>query len=129
MAMPANKVHGVRTAVVHDCYSAERSVALQQLSGHEARLEIAPVAAGRLVHEWLEYRFDEQSASAAKVRLIESYEASRSLGAEDSLGCAEGFAARPRPQVLAQACFTWGRMNRSAFPLPYERQLSEQLCR
>lgn len=75
MSITANKVPGVRAAVVHDCYSAERSVLSNncQIMTLGSRV-IAPVAASRLVREWLGYRFDERSASAAKIGVILAYE-------------------------------------------------------
>ena len=81
MSIAANKVRGVRAAVVHDGYSAERSVLSNncQIMTLGSRV-IAPVAASRLVQEWLGYRFDETSSSAAKVRVIEIYEAASTLG-------------------------------------------------
>jgi ribose 5-phosphate isomerase B len=82
MSIAANKVGGVRAAVVHDCYSAERSVLSNncQIMTLGSRV-IAPVAASRLVREWLAYHFDETSPSAEKVRVIESYEAGGPLTA------------------------------------------------
>lgn len=89
MSIAANKVRGVRAAVVHDGYSAERSVLSNncQIMTLGSRV-IAPVAASRLVQEWLGYAFDETSASAAKVRVIESYEATSAQAGDRGPGAA-----------------------------------------
>ena len=75
MCIAANKVPGVRAAVVHDSYSAERSVLSNncQVMTLGSRV-IADVSAYRLVNEWLGYQFDPCSPSAAKVEVIEKYE-------------------------------------------------------
>ncbi len=59
MCVTANKVPGVRAAVVHDSYSAERSVLSNncQVMALGSRI-IAEVSAQRLVDEWLGYGFD-----------------------------------------------------------------------
>ncbi len=72
MAIAANKVRGVRAVTAHDSYSVERSV----LSNNSQILCLGQRVIGlelarRLVLEWLTYRFDSSSASAAKVALIE----------------------------------------------------------
>jgi ribose 5-phosphate isomerase B len=76
MAIAANKVAGIRAVTAHDCYSVERSVLSNDaqvlcFGQRVVGLELAR----RLAGEWLEYRFDETSASAAKVALIDAYEA------------------------------------------------------
>jgi ribose 5-phosphate isomerase B len=75
MSISANKVPGVRAAVVHDGYSAERSVLSNncQIMTLGSRI-IAEVAAFRLVNEWLGYQFDPTSPSAAKLQVISDYE-------------------------------------------------------
>ena len=75
MSISANKVPGVRAAVVHDGYSAERSVLSNncQIMTLGSRI-IAEVAALRLVNEWLGYEFDPSSPSAAKLQVITDYE-------------------------------------------------------
>jgi ribose 5-phosphate isomerase B len=75
MSISANKVPGVRAAVVHDGYSAERSVLSNncQVMTLGSRI-IAEVSALRLVNEWLGYEFDPASPSAAKLQVIEDYE-------------------------------------------------------
>lgn len=76
MAISANKVPGIRAVTAHDSYSVERSVRSndaqvlclgQRVIGREL--------ARRLVSEWLDYRFDTESPSAAKVAAICGYEA------------------------------------------------------
>lgn len=75
VAIAANKVPGVRAVTAHDSFSVERAV----LSNNAQVLTMGERVVGlelarRLVREWLTYRFDSGSASAAKVGLIESYE-------------------------------------------------------
>ncbi|GIG28058.1 ribose-5-phosphate isomerase [Cellulomonas marina] len=75
VAIAANKVPGVRAVTAHDSYSVERTVLSndaqvlclgQRVIGQELAL--------RLVREWLGYRFDPTSGSAAKVDAIRGYE-------------------------------------------------------
>ncbi|RZQ60567.1 ribose-5-phosphate isomerase [Amycolatopsis suaedae] len=75
VAISANKVPGVRAAVVHDSYSAERSVKSNdcQIITFGARV-IGAELAKKIVGEWLDYRFDPESASATKVARITEYE-------------------------------------------------------
>jgi ribose 5-phosphate isomerase B len=75
VAISANKVSGIRAVTAHDSYSVERSV----LSNDAQVLTMGQRVVGlelarRLVREWLEYRFDPQSASAEKVAVIEEFE-------------------------------------------------------
>lgn len=75
VAIAANKVKGIRAVTAHDSYSVERAV----LSNNAQVLCLGQRVVGtelarRLVREWLGYRFDTTSASAAKVRAIEGYE-------------------------------------------------------
>ncbi|MEV6348018.1 ribose-5-phosphate isomerase [Actinoplanes sp. NPDC051851] len=75
VAISANKVPGIRAATAHDSFSVERSV----LSNDAQVLTMGQRVIGielarRLVKEWLTYRFDPASASAAKVALIGAYE-------------------------------------------------------
>lgn len=79
MAISANKVPGVRAATAHDSYSVERSV----LSNNAQVLAMGERVVGlevarRMVREWLGYRFDPLSASAAKVRLIDEIDLDQS---------------------------------------------------
>lgn len=79
VAIAANKVSGVRAVTAHDGFSVERSV----LSNNAQVLCFGERVVGlelarRLAREWLTYRFDSTSASAAKVAVIDQYESSGS---------------------------------------------------
>lgn len=78
MAIAANKVPGIRATVAHDSYSVERSIMSNncQILTLGARV-IGVELASRLVAEWLDYEFDESSASSRKVKLISDYEKKR----------------------------------------------------
>lgn len=75
MAISANKVPGIRAVTAHDCFSVERSVLSNdaQVLCFGQRV-IGLELARRLAREWLGYRFDSASASAAKVEVIKAYE-------------------------------------------------------
>jgi ribose 5-phosphate isomerase B len=75
MAISANKVRAVRAVTAHDSYSVERSVLsndaqILTLGQRVIGLEVAR----RLVREWISYRFDPASSSAAKVAVISEFE-------------------------------------------------------
>jgi ribose 5-phosphate isomerase B len=75
VAISANKVPGVRAVTAHDSFSVERSV----LSNDAQVLCMGQRVIGielarRLAREWLGYRFDPGSSSAAKVDAIRGYE-------------------------------------------------------
>nr|WP_228047148.1 ribose-5-phosphate isomerase [Saccharopolyspora sp. HNM0983] len=75
VAISANKVPGIRAVTAHDGYSVERAV----LSNNAQVLCFGQRVVGlelarRLAGEWLDYRFDETSGSAAKVAAISGYE-------------------------------------------------------
>jgi ribose 5-phosphate isomerase B len=75
VAIAANKVPGVRAVTAHDSFSVERSI----LSNNAQILCFGQRVVGlelarRLAKEWLTYRFDENSASAAKVQILKDYE-------------------------------------------------------
>ena len=75
VAIAANKVPGVRATVAHDSFSVERSV----LSNDCQVLTLGQRVIGlqlarRLAREWLGYRFDRSSHSAANVDEIVQYE-------------------------------------------------------
>src|SRR3954462_15464171 len=75
VAISANKIAGVRAVTAHDSFSVERSV----LSNNAQVLcfgqrVIGLELARRLAKEWLGYRFDVPSASAAKVAAIDTLE-------------------------------------------------------
>lgn len=76
VAISANKVPGIRAVTAHDSYSVERSV----LSNNAQVLCFGQRVVGvelarRLAREWLDYHFDQNSGSAAKVKVLTSYEA------------------------------------------------------
>jgi ribose 5-phosphate isomerase B len=73
MAICANKVAGVRAAVCHDVYSAERARKSNdaQVLTMGARV-IGPELAKTVVAAWLRSEFE--AASAEKVELIRAYE-------------------------------------------------------
>nr|WSS69542.1 ribose-5-phosphate isomerase [Streptomyces sp. NBC_01175] len=75
VAIAANKVKGIRAVTAHDSFSVERAV----LSNNAQVLTFGQRVVGlelarRLAAEWLTYRFDEASASAVKVALMDDYE-------------------------------------------------------
>lgn len=75
VAISANKVPGIRAVTAHDSFSVERSV----LSNDAQVLCFGQRVVGielakKLALEWLTYRFDTSSASAAKVQAIMDYE-------------------------------------------------------
>lgn len=75
MAISANKVAGIRAVTAHDSFSVERSVLSNDaqvlcFGQRVVGLELAR----RLAREWLGYRFDPASASAAKVQVIDDYD-------------------------------------------------------
>ncbi|AEO63162.1 uncharacterized protein THITE_2084675 [Thermothielavioides terrestris NRRL 8126] len=80
VAIAANKVPGIRAVTAHDSFSVERAV----LSNNAQVLCLGQRVIGielakRLVREWLEYRFDPNSASAAKVEVINEYDRKRQM--------------------------------------------------
>ena len=78
VAVAANKVPGIRAVTAHDSFSVERSVLsndAQVLCFGERVIGLE--LARRLAREWLTYRFDTASASAAKVAVIGRYESTR----------------------------------------------------
>jgi ribose 5-phosphate isomerase B len=82
VAISANKVPGIRAVTAHDSFSVERAILSNNaqvlcLGQRVIGLELAR----RLTHEWLGYRFDAASASAAKVEAITAYE---EIGVADS---------------------------------------------
>jgi ribose 5-phosphate isomerase B len=78
VAISANKVQGIRAVTAHDSFSVERSILSNdcQILTMGQRV-IGPELARRLVREWLTYRFDQKSASADKVKVLEEYEAAK----------------------------------------------------
>lgn len=77
VAIAANKVPGIRAVTAHDSFSVERSILSNDaqvlcMGQRVIGLELAK----RLATEWLEYEFDQSSASSDKVAEICSYEES-----------------------------------------------------
>lgn len=75
VAIAANKVKGIRAVTAHDSFSVERAV----LSNNAQVLTFGQRVVGielarRLAREWLTYSFDEASASAEKVAILDDYE-------------------------------------------------------
>lgn len=75
VAISANKVPGIRAVTAHDPFSVERSVLSNDaqvlcMGQRVVGIELAK----KLVNDWLTYRFDPKSASAAKVQVINDYE-------------------------------------------------------
>ena len=75
VAIAANKVPGIRAVTAHDSFSVERSV----LSNNAQVLTFGQRVIGielarRLAREWLTYVFDQESASAEKVRILNGLE-------------------------------------------------------
>jgi D-erythrulose 4-phosphate isomerase len=71
VAISANKVPGIRAALTHDTYSAERAAKSNnaQIITMGARV-IGPELAKRIVDKWLESDFDPNGASAENVEAI-----------------------------------------------------------
>ena len=75
VAISANKVPGVRAVTAHDSFSVERAILSNDaqvlcMGERVIGLELAR----RLAKEWLGYKFDPTSASAAKVEAIMEHE-------------------------------------------------------
>lgn len=75
VAIAANKVPGIRAVTAHDPFSVERSI----LSNDAQVLCFGQRVVGielakKLALDWLTYRFDPNSGSAAKVQAINDYE-------------------------------------------------------
>lgn len=75
VAISANKVPGIRAVTAHDSFSVERSVRSNnaQVLTFGQRV-VGLELARRLACEWLGYRFDDDSPSAEKVRILSDYE-------------------------------------------------------
>jgi ribose 5-phosphate isomerase B len=82
VAISANKVPGIRAVTAHDSFSVERSVLSNDAQVLCFGQRVVGVGlARRLASEWLDYRFDTGSTSAAKVRVLTGYE--QGLGQAD----------------------------------------------
>ncbi len=86
MAICANKVPGVRAALCHDTYSAERARKSNdaQVLTMGARV-IGPELAKAVVETWVRSEFDAEH-SGAKVALIRAYEEPRAGAAAEGAG-------------------------------------------
>jgi ribose 5-phosphate isomerase B len=75
VAIAANKVPGIRAVTAHDPFSVERSILSNdaQVLCMGQRV-IGVELAKKLASDWLNYRFDPKSASAAKIQAITDYE-------------------------------------------------------
>lgn len=75
VAIAANKVPGIRAVTAHDPFSVERAILSNdaQVLCFGQRV-IGIELAKRLTLDWLNYRFDPKSGSAAKVQAISDYE-------------------------------------------------------
>ena len=72
VSISANKVPGIRAALTHDTYSAERAAKSNnaQIITMGARV-IGPELAKAIVDKWIESEFDPQGASAENVDAID----------------------------------------------------------
>jgi ribose 5-phosphate isomerase B len=73
VCISANKVPGIRAALTHDTYSAERAAKSNnaQIITMGARV-IGPELAKAIVDRWLESEFDPQGPSAGNVKAIDA---------------------------------------------------------
>jgi D-erythrulose 4-phosphate isomerase len=78
VCIAANKVLGIRAALTHDTYSAERAAKSNnaQIITMGARV-IGPELAKAIVDTWLASEFDPKGASAANVDAINKLDAAR----------------------------------------------------
>jgi ribose 5-phosphate isomerase B len=78
MAISANKVEGVRAATTHDPYSLERAILSNdcQVICMGSKV-ITQENAAKLISQWLDYQFDTNSPSHAKVQRINALEQER----------------------------------------------------
>ena len=76
VSISANKVPGIRAALTHDTYSAERAAKSNnaQIITMGARV-IGPELAKAIVDTWLASEFDEQGPSAGNVQAINRLDA------------------------------------------------------
>jgi len=78
VSISANKVPGIRAALTHDTYSAERAAKSNnaQIITMGARV-IGPELAKAIVDTWLDSEFDPNGASAKNVEAIDKLDAGR----------------------------------------------------
>lgn len=81
MCISANKVPGIRAALTHDAYSAERAAKSNnaQIITMGARV-IGPEVAKGIVEAWLHSTFDAAGPSAANVAAVDRLDASKGNG-------------------------------------------------
>lgn len=81
VAISANKVPGIRAVTAHDSFSVERAVMSNNAQVFCMGERVVGIElARRLAKEWLGYKFDPESASAEKVKVISDYEAKHANG-------------------------------------------------
>lgn len=75
VSITANKVPGIRAAVVHDEYSLERSILSNdcQIVCFGSRIIAVPLSL-RFVDRWLDFSFDARSKSSPKLDKISEFE-------------------------------------------------------
>ncbi len=78
VSISANKVPGIRAALTHDTYSAERAAKSNnaQIITMGARV-IGPELAKAIVDKWLESEFDPNGASTGNVEAIDRLDAGK----------------------------------------------------
>ena len=78
VSISANKVPGIRAALTHDTYSAERAAKSNnaQIITMGARV-IGPELAKAIVDKWLESEFDPNGSSADNVKAIDRLDATK----------------------------------------------------
>lgn len=78
VSISANKVPGIRAALTHDTYSAERAAKSNnaQIITMGARV-IGPELAKAIVDKWLESEFDPEGPSADNVKAIDRLDEAR----------------------------------------------------
>jgi len=87
VCISANKVPGIRAALAHDTYSAERAALSNnaQIITLGARV-VGPELAKAVVATWLEAEFDPNGRSAANVAAIDALDESRGAEGERGVG-------------------------------------------
>lgn len=75
VAISANKVPGIRAVTAHDPFSVERAIKSNdaQVLCFGQRV-VGIELARKLASDWLDHRFDPNSASAAKVAALDDYD-------------------------------------------------------
>ncbi|MFP5069059.1 ribose-5-phosphate isomerase [Pseudonocardia nantongensis] len=75
VAISANKVPGIRAVTAHDPFSVERSIKSNDAQVLCMGQRVVGIELARkLVTDWLDHRFDPQSASAEKVAALNDYD-------------------------------------------------------